>query len=199
MVPRRLELPAIAQGLGALLLALACGACLCGPSAQSLLDARRDTPQHALEAFQTFFRAGLYTEEYRCFSRDFVRRNGLSLFTYSEFRDRQPWLKWFAKASVQAERASGEGVHDFEVSVAGRTLRVRMVREDFWQIRREDEVLADGYGRFEELLRPAPQDGTSSGVTLHLPAEDTALEVRTATSVAVERLWKIDDVLELEP
>jgi hypothetical protein len=171
-----------------------------------LAEASKHSPRATIEAFQAYVRSDLYEQEFSCFSRDFLAANQLSLFTYSEFRDAQPWLKWFAKAEVLAERSaevlaerSGrEGQHEFDLGVAGRTLRVRLVREDFWRISRGDELM-NGNAPFERLVRidPLPEGGAE--VRIDLPAlERPDFDPAEATSVAVERLWKIDAVVEID-
>ena len=180
----------------ALMLLAAC-ACI---EPRRLVEANKSTPRATLDAFQAYVEAGeLYDQEYSCFSHAFVDQHGFSLFTYSEFRDRQPWLKWFAKADVLAEREGLEGEHWFDVGVAGRTLRVRMVREDFWGISRGDE-LVNGREAFEEVVEIERLPGDRFRVTLELPPlkpEPGEFEPSQATSITAERLWKIDSVLEL--
>lgn len=166
--------------------------------ARRLAEASKHSPRATIEAFQAYVRSDLYEQEFSCFSRDFLAANQLSLFTYSEFRDAQPWLKWFAKAEVLAERSGREGQHEFDLGVAGRTLRVRLVREDFWRISRGDELM-NGNAPFGRLVRidPLPEGGAE--VRIDLPAlERPDFDPAEATSVAVERLWKIDAVVEID-
>ena len=186
----------------ALLATLAGSGCVCRPAPAELVAARRDSPRHTVEAFSTYVQGGLYEQEYYCFSRDFRRRNGgLTLQIYGEVRDRlrreQPWLDWFAKVEVVGEESLGEGVHQVLARVAGRTMAVRLVREDFWRIVAADGRLVDGRGRFEEWVRVEPGRDGDSLLHARLPLGEADMDFSTLTSVSVERLWKIDDVRPL--
>ena len=160
-------------------------ACRC-PDAAGLVSARRDSPRATVEAFQRYLDADLYEQEYGCFSTAFRRANGLSLFGYSEFRDRlereQPWFGLIAGASVARERSLGESGHVIELSALGRTLRVRLVREEFFRVRSADGY-ADGRADLEKMVRI--EAGPNGG-------EEWVL--RVPSDVTLERLWLIDGV-----
>lgn len=171
-------------------------ACRC-PDAAALVSARRDSPRATVEAFQRYLDADLYEQEYGCFSTGFRRQNGLSLFGYSEFRDRlereQPWFGALAGASIRHERPLGPNEHLIELATVGGTLRVRLVREDFYRIRAAQSYY-DGRADLGTMVRA--ESGLEGGEAwvLRLPREATETSVCDLTSVTLERLWLIDGV-----
>lgn len=171
-------------------------ACRC-PDAGALVSARRDSPRATVEAFQRYVDADLYEQEYGCLSTGFRRANGLSLFGYSEFRDRlkreQPWFGLIAGASVTRERSLGAGAHVVELSALGRTLRVRLVREEFFRVRSVDGY-ADGRADVEKMVRIEAGANGGEEWVLRLPREAAETGLRDLTSVTLERLWLIDGV-----
>jgi len=186
----------------ALALALAgpLGGCLCPPEAEELLAVGFRTPRQALESFQTYLRADLPTQEYLCFSEGFRRRNRLSAATYGEGRERlfdeQPWLKFFAKAEVVGERAVGREEHWIDVRVLGRTVRVKLVREGFYEILAGPDLLGDAYADFDALVAVSEQ-GPRPSLVARLPLEVDADELEGLSELTVARHWKIDAFYEL--
>jgi hypothetical protein len=174
-------------------------ACVCPAPAADVADANFRTPLGAFKAYQAYLASDLVDWEYRCYSADFRRREELSLGTYTEARalllEERPWLKLFAKAEVVREWALDERAHVIEARVGGRTVHVRLVREDSYEIRAGSELLADGYAPFEELVRThETPEGTL--VEARVPARTPNLP--RATSLSIERTWKIDDFYEAE-
>jgi hypothetical protein len=169
-----------------------------------MVRARQDTPLHALEAFQVYLRADLYEHEYKCFSRRFLDsfQPPISLFTYAEARDRLaselPWFKLFAQAEVVAEERVDERTHRVVVELAGRTLRVNLVREDFFRIWFGDEV-HDGRAALERLARIEDTAGGERALVARLPLDSAERTLAGLTSVTLERIWKIDSVEPVEP
>lgn len=178
----------LALGLGLLPLA----ACRC-PDPARLVSARRDTPRATVEAFQTYVSADLYEQEYGCLSTAFRRRESLSLFTYSVFRDREPWYGLVASASVARERALGPAVHEVELTLLGKTLRVRLVREEFFRIHLKDGY-SDGRADMEKMVRIEARPGEAEEWVLRLPREASETSVEDLSSATFERLWLIDGV-----
>ncbi len=177
------------------------GGCLCPPRAEDLLAVGFRTPRQTLTTFQTFLRADLPLQEYLCFSARFRDEHGLSAVAYGEGRERlfreNPWLKLFAKAVVVSEGSEGEGEHWIDVEVLARTVRVRLVREPFFEIWSGAELLADGYGDFERLVDlAATESGTNLAVEIQL--EDPPEAYRGISEVVVARPWKIDGLREID-
>lgn len=176
-------------------------ACLCPPRAEDLMATGYRTPRQTLASFQTFLRADLPMQEYRCFSAGFRRRNGLSAATYAEARERlfdeQPWIRLVAKAQVAGEESIGENEHWFDAQVLGRTVRVKLVREAFFEIFAAERLLADDFAQFGTLVR-VDGEGDQALLTARIPFEATADELAGLSEVQIARHWKIDELLQLD-
>lgn len=174
--------------------------CLSRPSAEALVATGFRSPRQTLESFQTFVRADLPAREYRCFSMGFRERNGLSALSYGEIREdlfrRQPWLRWIARAEVIDERSVGEAEHWMDLRTLGRTVRVKLVREDFFEIHAGEAHLTDGEADFDALVR-LQGDGESRRLSVRLTAPLESAASQPASEVLIARHWKIDDVAEL--
>jgi hypothetical protein len=192
----------LVSGALALVSLLPLGACVCPPRAPELVGTGFRTPQQTLRSFQAYFAADLEDWEYRCLSGAFKRRNELSLATYGEFRDQllreSPWLKYFAKAEITGERHVREGVHVIEASVAGRTVHVRLLREDSYEIYRGETRLWDDYANFDELVE-VEERPEGHRIVVAVPPADPGIDLREATAVHIERTWRIDDLQEALP
>ncbi len=176
--------------------------CSCRREQQALVRASLESPRGAVEAFATYLRAGLHENEYRCFSGDFTARNQLSLFTYAQAREelarRQPWLELFAKPEFVGEIARGVGRHDVDVRLGGRTYRVNLVREETFRISADDELLANDFTDFAARLRLEPQPDGGAQLVARLPLPTADIDLERATSVVLQRQWKIDGVAPLD-
>lgn len=171
--------------------------CLRDSEAERLVATGFRSPRQTVESFQVFLAADLPEREYRCFSQDFRRRNGLSAFGYGEARDelfrRYPWLKWIADAEVAGEGSDGEGRHWMDLETAGRTVRVKLVREDFFEIQDGQGLVTDGDADFDELAQLG-SDGRL--LRLRLPLDPALDGLGGVSEVLVARHWKIDDLSE---
>jgi hypothetical protein len=183
-----------------LALVAALPACLCPPRAEDLLATGFRTPRQTFESFKTFLRADLPMQEYLCFSAGFRQRNALSAATYAEAReqlfDDQPWIRLVAKAEVAGERAVGADEHWFDAEVLGRTVRVKLVREAFFEIFASDQLVADDYAPFGELVE-VRREGREAVLTARIPFEASAGELAELSELQVARHWRIDDLREL--
>lgn len=176
--------------------------CISPPSAEALVAAGFRSPEQTLASFQTFVRADLPLREYQCFSQGFRERNGLSAFGYGEARDAlfrgQPWLKRIAKAKVVGQQTVGEAEHWMDLSSLGRTVRVKLVREDSFEIHAGEDFVTDGDADFDDQVRVRPA-GSGVRVEVRLALDGTGqAELAEASEVLVVRRWKIDDLRELE-
>ena len=186
-------------GLLAALLAVSTGACVCPAPAIAVADASFLTPEATVRSYQAYLASDLVDWEYRCYSRDFKRRNGISLGTYAEARavlfDERPWLKLVARADIVRQWPEGEGVHAVELGVMGRTVHVRLVREDSFEILAGDRLVTDGFEPFERLV--AVRQGRDGPVLqAAIPTDEPELDLSAASAVRIERLWKIDELYE---
>lgn len=147
-------------------------------------------------------RSGLHDLEYRCFSSDFVARNKLSYLSYAEARDelsrRQPWLELFASPTIVGDWERGEDRHDVDVRLAGRTHRVNLVREDSFRISAADELLANDYTDFRARVKVVARAGGGAELVTRLPLPAADIDLEAATSVVLQRVWKIDGVAPLD-
>ncbi len=196
--------------LTALVLCACLGACrVSPPTIEQVRDVGFDSPVQAFQSFTVAVRADWPGEEYRCFSRGFKQRNGLSRLGYLEFRDelkrRQPLLRWaLGKASRHPENYVIETLRPnkwvrLSAETAGRKLVVTLVREDYLAV----------HGQPQDPLLPAeiwidePVDDLV--VDGHLAAieqrdawvalvPDPGRDMDEMISLQVGREWKIDDI-----
>jgi hypothetical protein len=194
----RLRTVLLAATLGVVLTS----ACRCGPKLEAVAHANLDTPRATVEAFGAYMRAGLHDLEYRCFSADFTARNQISFFTYAEAREElarsQPWLELFAAPKVVAEIARGDERHDVDVRLAGRTYRVNLVREETFRISAGDLILAEQATDFAGRLALEPRAEGGASLVARLPLPSADIDLSAATSVVLQRRWKIDGVAPLD-
>ncbi|MCY3003630.1 MAG: hypothetical protein NTV21_17680 [Planctomycetota bacterium] len=172
------------------------GACRSVEPAE-LVAANKTTARDTIKAFQTYLRADLYEQEYGCFSSDFKRREGVSLFTYSEFRDRlakeQPWYRLIGSAEIVEERELGPARREIDLAIAGKKLRATLVREDFFRIWWHD-AYEDGRRPAGTLVRFTEPSDSPSKMVAEFPLERSGRTVEDLSRATVERLWLIDGV-----
>lgn len=179
------------------------GCCLVRPpDAETLVGAGMAgwrTPEAAFETFRVAFGADLPELEYRSFSRDFRRREGVSYQSYRVAREKllaeNPFLPLLSRAEVVESRVVVENRrHRLLVQAAGRRFAVELVREDRFQIYAGTEFLADGPVDFDRAMafRAAP-GGSRAVLDLLVPEDDLAgVDLGRATSFVIEETWKID-------
>lgn len=162
-----------------------------------LVAAHRGSARETVEAFQIYLRADLYEQEYGCFSSDFKRREGVSLFTYSEFRDRlakeQPWYRLIGSAELVEERELGPARREIDLAIAGKKLRATLVREDFFRIWWQDDY-EDGRRPAGTLVRFTEPSDAASKMVVEFPLGRSGRTVDDLARATVERLWLIDGV-----
>lgn len=177
------------------------GGCVSPPTAAEVAETGFRTPAETFRSFQVFLAADLELWEYRSFSSHFRRKHGLTAINYAEARDQlfreRPWLKLIAKAEIAREWSDRdqEGVHFIEARVAGRTVHVKLVREDSYEIYSGDRYVSDGYANFDDLIRV---EDTSEGprLTVIVTPYEPEIDLSEATSVLLQRTWHIDDLIE---
>lgn len=177
-------------GLAGLLLASA-GCCAARPAPADWLAVGFRSPDQTVATFRTAVAADQPDLEYRCLSSRFRRTHGGSQLAYREFRAallaEHPEIKRLGGAELEPARELGEGRAEVlaEVSAFFRTARVRfeLVREDYWEMWRGAELLADGRADFAAMATP-PE--------IQLPPEAAA--AGEFTELRVGREWKIDAI-----
>lgn len=194
--------------------ALAAGCCVTPPTAEEILDLGFRSPEQTLRTFQAGVRGDLPTLEFRCFSAAYRRRNGVSMLTYLEFRERElassPWFqRVVADAKILTSKSLGEARHLLVVDLHGHEVEVELVREDFWQLWSNADPLVDEPippGGFSNLAEVAPARPLSS------PLFEASVEVtpdvlpaklagaspeqlrEMITEFRIGREWKIDRI-----
>ena len=139
------------------------GCCVTPPTAEEILDLGFRSPKLTLRTFQAGVRGDLPLLEYRCFSQGYKSRNHLSQLAYREFREQElasnPWFqKGVADARILTSESLGEGRHLLRVGSQVHVIEVELVREDFWQLWSNTDLLADellahgGFSRATDVL-----------------------------------------------
>jgi hypothetical protein len=203
--------PSFLAGL-ALLGAGALG-CVSPPSPQEVLDTGYRTPEQTFHTLQVGVRGDLPALEYACLSGAFRARHGLSQLAYREFRERvlqgeiAYWLG-IPAAEIRESRPLGVGRRLLVCESHGETFELELVREDFWQMWVEGELVADealedgSFSEWTEVFRDSP------GTTLvlghaQLPARLSALDAEELdaglSEFRIGREWKIDEFHGLDP
>lgn len=192
-----------AGSAGALVLAGAlCGCISRSPGPEDWLSTSFRTPLSTVEAFQDALAGDLPDLEYRCLSSAFRARHGVSSLAYRTQREELPFFRQMADAEILEVRPLGPRSVEVlgRVSKLGfdRRFRLRLVREDFYEIRRGDELVGDGLAAFEELVELRQDAFGSAWAQASAPVPE-GLGLAEVTEVRVGQDWKIDDFEILEP
>lgn len=197
--PRR-ALPAAALRLpAAVLVALGASACCLfrpGVDAEALAHAGFRSPERTFHTFLAAWGADLPDLEYRCLSGDFRARNRVSQLTYREFRDRlldeHPFASWMARAEITESERLSPTRHRIRAEAFGRSFETLLVREDYYEVWSEDELLDDDLGRFRGWVVADPRAG-SLDARVPLAA---GVDPERVSELRVGVEWKIDDLRE---
>lgn len=187
---------------GALLTALlATASCVSrSPSPEDFLAAGHRTPLQTLDVFRDALAADLPELEYRCLSSGFVRRHGVNLLGYAEARDELPFFRKAADAEVESQTALPDGRVEFVLCLdhafGEEWFRVRLVREDYWELWSGDALLSDDLAPFDESVRPSRGNGPPSLVA-ELVLDGVPIE--DVTEVRIGQDWKIDSFETIDP
>ena len=114
-----------------------------------------------------------------------------------ELFDTNPWLKYAAEAVVDGESRVAPGRVRIVATVSKlwveKSFAVELVREDFYEIFEEGELLEDGFANFER-----DASATSRGdlqVLLPLPFDS---DPKSLSEVRLGREWKISGFFEVD-
>ncbi len=179
------------------------------------------TPRQTFETFQAALDYDLLSLEYRCLSADFKKRNDLSDLGYREFREelakREPFLRLAAHATIVKEWDQGSREHWIEIEVSGwlgvgrRTARLRLVREEFWEIYADGEPWLDHSLDRSRSSRdlPAKFGGANDPrISASVPVDPQDVDDAIArtkkdwsqlSEFRVGYEWKIDDLIDSTP
>lgn len=193
-----LALPALATTAGL-------SGCVCPPSLDEWSEVGFRTPEETLRSFQLAVRADAPRVEYRCLSTNL--RRGLPQIAWREAREEwyaeNPFLRHgIAKATIEDSERLSDQRHRFVVESYGNRFVIELVREDFYQVYVEGELIADEllpYDRREEFLdqfddfvsASPPEQGrrfVSGGVTV--PAGD--FPTPSISELRIGQEWKVD-------
>jgi hypothetical protein len=162
------------------------------------------SPRQTFDTFFAAFEYDLRGLELRCLSADFRRRNQVSELTWREFRDRlereHPLLRLAARVEVLEERPEGSKTHWIVARAAGTTLRLRFVREDFYEIYSGGERVADGRPSAEPPWSYDPASGEFA-VRANVDPDGIVSGPATLNAASISEFrigyeWKLDDFYE---
>jgi hypothetical protein len=172
------------------------------PHARELVEIGYRSPEDVFRSFRTAFAADLPDQEFRCFSYDFRRREGLSFNSYLEGRRRllaeRPWMVLMARAEVESSERLDERTHMLVCTVHGRRIALELVRQDVWEMWSGPELLADGFADFDSDVRGSPR-GTEGRLTAEArvdPLEYPGVDLNRVTEFRMAQEWKINDFYE---
>ncbi len=167
------------------------------------LDKGLKEPAGTFATFRAAFCADALELEFRCLDPDFRRElYGGDHLLYREARDRlleeQPYLRYvLAQAEVEQVEFLNPREARLVARAAGRTIHVRLVRVDYWEIRGESEVVGatqvlDGdYIRdTREILHPGTSQTGEPVLGAVVPLA-SAQDGPAASTLEVGSEWKI--------
>ncbi len=182
----------------------------CGPDQTPWVSVEFDTPAKALATFREAARRDDAIVAFRCLSEDFKQRTGLkgvveATIAWEKLKDQVTGLHLLGYADVSAPEPLPDGRIAYVLDVSGHRLRVRLVRQAYWEVRwtpgsTPDEVREDG--RYVPdlgglvLTRDDPAEGTTQVGAVLPPADVAELTRDRIVGATVGHLWKVDD---LEP
>jgi hypothetical protein len=184
-------------GLGPLCLLDGCSSMPPTSAWVTALDKGLKEPAGTFATFRAAFCADALELEFRCLAPEFREQlGGGDHLSYREARDQllkqEPYLRYvLAKAEVERIEPLGPREVRLVASAMGRTIHVRLVREDFWEIRAKGEPLDGDYvpdaSRFLETAETS-QGAPVLRATVPLEsAEDGA----QADELEISYEWKI--------
>ena len=164
-------------------------------SADEFLDLGYRSPRQAFQTLKAGIRGDLPRLEYRSFSTDFRRRNGLSQLSYREFREKwysqNPWIKLaLSQAEISELIQRSETRATLRVGALGSEVLIELVAEDFYQLWDGDELREDALiDDLGTLLSPEAGEWVA-----RVPGAGS-----TPSELRLGREWKVDDIRRPEP
>lgn len=184
---------------------LSCGGCslLCGPDDSPWVSISYDTPEEALASFREAIRREDPVVLAKSLSPDFKQGSGLSgVFEARILFERFPYLYLLGDAEPEPIERRGAGLAVTRATSYGRTVEVRLVRQDYWEVVTDDAGREREYGAFEpwgdKLTLDLDEREGSAQATLRLPAVYAeGLRERDILRIGLGREWKVDGIREL--
>jgi hypothetical protein len=180
--------------------ATAGGCRLAPPTPDAWLAVGFRTPRQSFATFQTALRADLPDLEYRTLAQELKAAEGINQLAYRTFREElfgeNPWLRYAAEAKVIGEShlAADRVRLVAQVDKLGirRSFTVDLVREDFYEVYEDGELLDDGFASFSRSAS-SPAAGE---LALSLPLPFGA-DVSRLSEARLGREWKIAGFADL--
>mgnify|MGYP006932671212 CR=1 FL=1 len=196
--------------LGLLVVGLTTACRVPPPTVQQGLEFGFRTPKQAFESWRTAVQGDLLVEEYRCFSRRWRARNGVTLLKYGEARDELlsevPKLRWALYRADAAEFLDRQERSALLVArvpgplwVNDQYLLVTLRRQGFWELSVEDTPLEPEFGDqvedpFRSQLFWFDKEGDRFFVIVdEFGARTEGADPDSIHLVAAGWEWKIDD------
>lgn len=196
--------------LGVALLALSAACAVPPPTVKQGLEYGFRTPKQAFESWRTAVQGDLLVEEFRCFSRRWRARNGVTLLTYGEARDqvltevpRLRWALYRADAPEYLDRRERSAMLVARVPgplwVDDQYLLVTMRRQGFWELSVEDTPLEPEFGdQVEDPFRSRLLWHDEAGDRFFVIVDDFEARTDGADPSSIHLAaagweWKIDD------
>ena len=194
----------------ALLLGLTPACRVPSPTVQQGLEYGFRTPKQAFESWRTAVQGDLLVEEYRCFSRRWRARNGVTLLKYGEARDELlsevPKLRWAlyrADAPEYLDRQDRSALLVARVPgplwVNDQFLLVTLRKQGFWEVSVEDTPLEPEFGdQVEDPFRSQLFWFDEEGDRFFVIVDDFSSRAEGADPDSTHLVsagweWKIDD------
>jgi len=196
-----MRLVATLAGIG---LACISSGCITPPdAAETLSTVGFRNPEQTFETFILAIRADHPELEYRCLSSGLRGRLGGHL-AYREARDEVlggRLGRWaLSRARLDSVERVAEGRARLLAVVAGRTLALEFVREDYWEIWGESGLLEDGSDPaqpWSTLSQPVSDDTGALWFSAYSPLSRSET-YEAAVEFKLGREWKIDSFEQLQ-
>ena len=180
------------------------------PTVQQGLEYGFRTPKQAFQSWRTAVQGDLLVEEYRCFSRRWRARNGVTLLKYGEARDELlsevPKLRWSlyrADAPEYLDRKDRSALLVARVPgplwINDQYLLVTLRRQGFWELSVEDTPLEPEFGdQVDDPFKSQLFYFDNEGDRFFVIVDDYTAQAEGADPSVIHLVsagweWKIDD------
>ncbi len=180
------------------------------PTVQQGLEYGFRTPKQAFQSWRTAVQGDLLVEEYRCFSRRWRARNGVTLLKYGEARDELlsevPKLRWSlyrADAPEYLDRKDRSALLVARVPgplwINDQYLLVTLRRQGFWELSVEDTPLEPEFGdQVDDPFKSQLFYFDKEGDRFFVIVDDYTAQAEGADPSVIHLVsagweWKIDD------
>lgn len=175
----------------------------CGPDDSQWISISFATPDHSVSTFREAARRGDSLVAYRCFEPGMLERNGIAgafefAVLWDQLDDEIP-LHMIGNSEVSGPDSPGShGVVEYSLHRLGRTLDLRLVRQDVIELNYYDDDLGlvEGgeYPRsLRGILNVAPTDSgdTRVGIEFETLLDLDSLPANRVQRAGIAREWKI--------